>query len=547
MTQAEHGFWSKYGLRRVSRRRALAGGAAISIASVALAACGADEPDSTQPQEGGVLRTGTTSPFSGLDPQTEAGTGLAITARLYGYLLHIDPRDEAVIYDQADEVEQPDETTYVFHLRDDVVFQDVEPTNGRDLSAEDAAASIERFRKNALAPTRTFHTEILDSTEVVDAVTLKVTTKRPYRYSLGYLGDISAGAIIPTEFIESSASLYTQAAGTGPFQLSSADPTNRVTLTRHDKYYRSPIPYLDAMEWQVYGDNAAKLDAMREHEVDLVTAGSRQELEVLSDENSDIELTPEISLSSTALGFRIDRPPFVDPRVRQAIDLALDRETLIRNVAAGDGTILGAVNPALGEGSWSLPSSDLIAASGADEPIEERRTQARQLLAAAGASGATIELQVADVPQMKRLAEEISVLLASVGLPATLKLLDVLTWFSNFRGGNFDATLIAHLPYESPDVPLRFYHSRGPDGTASPFAFADGEMDALIERSWGEGDKAIAASTILDVQRKALDARPLLPLFTASAYSAAWKQVQNRRPGLLGSLAQYNYEQWLST
>lgn len=547
MTQPEHGFWSKYGLRRVSRRRALAGGAALSIVSVALAACGTDEPDSTQPQEGGVLRTGTTSPFSGLDPQTEVGTGLAITARLYGYLLHIDPRDDAVIYDQADEVEQPDETTYLFRLREDVSYHDIEPTNGRDLNAADAAASIERFRKNALAPTRTFHTEILDRTEVVDDLTLKVTTKRPYRYSLGYLGDISAGAIIPTEFIESSASLYTQAAGTGPFQLSSADPTKRVTLTRHDKYYRSPIPYLDAMEWQVFGDNDAKLDAMREHTVDLVTAGSRAELEDLSDENPDIELTPEVSLSSTAIGFRTNRPPFGDARVRQAIDLALDRETLIRNVAAGDGSILGAVNPALGEGSWSLPTSELMTAYGADEPIEQRRTQARQLLAAAGASGAAIELQVADVPQMKRLAEEISALLAAVGLPTTLTLLDVLTWFTNFRGGNFHATLIAHLPYEAPDIPLRFYHSRGPDGTASPFAFGDGEMDALIERSWGEPDKTAAASTIQEVQRKALEARPMLPLFTASAYSAAWKQVENRRPGLLGSLAQYNYEQWLST
>ena len=41
-------------------------------------------------------------------------------------------------------------------------------------------------------------------------------------------------------------------------------------------------------------------------------------------------------------------------------------------------------------------------------------------------------------------------------------------------------------------------------------------------------------------------ARPMLAAFTAIGYSAAWSIVQNRRPGLLGSLAQYNYEQWLA-
>lgn len=539
-------FWSVLAERRLKRRSAIKAAASFAGAGLLWAACGGDETDLERPNEGGVLRYGTTSPFAGLDPQTEAGTGLAIAARLYGYLIHIDPRDEAVIYDQADSIEQPDPNTYIFKLRSGVRYHDVAPVGGRTLVADDVVASIERFRKNALAPTRIFHTDVLDKVEAIDELTLRVTTRQPYRYTLSYLGDIAAGAILPTELVESGASLYTQAAGTGPFQLSSTQPGNRVTLPRHDAYFRSPIPYLDAMEWQVFDSNAAKLDAMTRHTVDVITAGSRDELEALTVEEPQIELTAEVSLASTALGMRIDRPPFNDPRVREAIDLGLDRQALVDYIASGNARVVGPVNPALMNGSWSIPDPELYERYRLDLAAEERRTQARELLVAAGALGANLSLRTADVPQLIRLAEVITLQMAAIGLPLTVERVDLLTWFNDFRNGNFHLTLIAHLPYESADVPLRFFHSRGPDGTGNPFAFSDSNLDALVERSWTEQDPDVAGATALEVQRSALEARPMLPLFTAGAYSAAWSQVQNRRPGLLGSLAQFNYEQWLS-
>ena len=72
-------------------------------------------------------------------------------------------------------------------------------------------------------------------------------------------------------------------------------------------------------------------------------------------------------------------------------------------------------------------------------------------------------------------------------------------------------------------------------------------IDGLIERSWGETDRTARQKTLLEAQRLMLNARPMIQLFTGTGYSTAWTRVRNRHPELIGSAAQYNYEQWIAT
>lgn len=555
----DSGYWSKYTRVRprtggagysLSRRRVLVGGSALALGSVAWAACGGGDDGATEevaPRPGGTLRTGTSVPYSGLDPHTEAGTGLAITARLYGYMLHVDSRDDAIIYDQAESVEQVDATTYVFHLREGARFHDIAPVNGRSVTSADVVRSIERFRDNPISTTKIFHTTILDRVEAVDPRTVRVTTKKPYVYTLAYLGDISAGAILPAELIDRGIGLYTAAVGSGPFQLETGKPPDTARIVRHPDYYRAPIPYLEAMEWRVFNDERSKQEALANHEIDLVTGGSRQTVEGLSEANRDIEVTSEPSLSWLALGFRMDRAPVSDERVRGAIDLALDRDAMIRDIASGEGNVLGPVNPQLAGGYWSLPEDEVRAIFGGASSIDERRAAARQLVVAAGAEGASFKLQVANSAPALDLAAVVRQQMEQIGLRVELEPLDLLVWFANFRRGAFEATLATQPPYETPDVPLRFFHSAGPDGSGNPFAFIDGTVDTLVERSWGESDRGQRRETILEAQRIMMAGRPILQLYAGAGYSASWESVRNRRPGLPGSLAQYNYEQWIAT
>ena len=298
------------------------------------------------------------------------------------------------------------------------------------------------------------------------------------------------------------------------------------------------------MRWQVYADAASAVSAMRVRDIDILT-GSPDDVQPLAEENPDISVSREPNLSWLALGMRLDRAPFSDTRVREAIDLALDRDAMIRDLARSEGKISGPVNPHLAEGYWSLSDDEVRGAFGGTASIDDRRAQSRQLLAAAAAEGATFALQVADIPALIDIADVVRQQLQAVGLTVHVEPAPLLSWFTNFRRGAFETTLISHLPYETPDVPLRFFHSAGPDATGSPFAFGDATIDALVERSWGEDDRARRQATVREAQRLMINARPMLQLYTTTGYQAAWRQVQNLRPGLPGSLAHYNYEQWL--
>lgn len=536
----------------MSRRRLLAAGAAAAAggAAISIAGCGSgtnNDATRAQPRSGGTLRTGTTLPIStGLDPQTETGTGLTIFPRLYGYLLHVDARDDTVVKDHALSIEQPDPATYVFKLRPDVRFQNIQPVACRPVTSEDVAASIIRYRDNPLVAAKTWHATILDKVEALDTSTVRITTRRPYVYSLAELGAIGAGAILPKELVQNNTDLSETGIGSGPFRLDSIARSERARIVRNETYYRSPIPYLDAMEWTFFGDDDARLAAFKARRVDVIPNHDNGEAQGLAASSDQVDVTAEPSLASLALGLRTDRPPFNDQRVRGALDLAIDRDALIRDIGFGAGEVLGPVNPHLADGYWSLPRADVLAAHGGTTPIDERRAAARGLLLAAGAEHASFKLQVANIPQLIDVATVVRQQLQTLGIDIVLEELDLLAWFTNLRRGQFDATVISHLPYETPDIPARFYHSRGPDGAASPFGYADGTLDSLIERSWGESDRATRQKTLLEAQRMMLTARPLIQLFTSTGYSTAWKYVRNRHGELVGSAAQYNYEQWLA-
>ncbi len=545
-------YWRKATQARVSRRRLLATGAvsAAGVGAISIVGCGGGtkkQPAAGQPRSGGVLRIGTTLPVStGLDPQTETGTGLAIFPRIYGYLLHIDGRDDTVVKDHSLSVEQPDPTTYIFKLRSDVHFQNIAPVAGRRVTSEDVAASIIRYRDNPLVTGKTWHSTILDKVEAVDTGTIRVTTHRPYAYSLAELGAIGAGAILPKELVQGNIDLSATGIGSGPFRLDSIARTEHARIVRNDTYHRNPIPYLDAMEWTIFPNDDARLAAFKARNVDVIPNHDNGEAQSLAASSDQIESSPEPSLASVALGLRTDRPPFNDPRVRGALDLAIDRDALIRDIGFGTGEVLGAVNPHLADGFWSLPKADVLAAHDGAVAIDERRAGARALLLAAGAEHASFKLQVANIPQLIDVATVVRQQLLTLGIDIVLEELDLLAWFTNLRRGQFDATVISHLPYETPDIPTRFYHSKGPEGTASPFGYADGTLDVLIERSWGENDRAVRQKTLLEAQRAMLYARPMIQLFTSTGYSTAWKYVRNRHSELIGSAAQYNYEQWLA-
>lgn len=541
-------FWRRFAHAQISRRRALAWSAAAgAIATMPALACrGGDSASDASPRRGGTLRIGAVTPIaSGLDPQIETGGGLAITPRLYGYLVSIDHRDGAMTLDHAASVEQPDDTTIIVRLKPDVRFHDAQEVPGRAVVAEDVVRSIERFRDNPLVLRKPWHTTVLDAAGSPDSTTVLVRLKRPYVSSLEELSAIDAGAILAREDVIAQRDLTQgEGAGSGPFRVGSADLAARVSAVRHDGYYGAPLPYVDAMEWHYFQTDTERTRAFTSGELDVVSPRNRGEAEELR-EIKGVDVTSERSLATVAVALRVDRPPFNDERLRRAVDVGLDRQAMIRDVAAGSGIICGPVNPHLGNGSWALPRAEVLEAQGSGGVIA-RREDATAMIEAAGQAGAEVSMQVPDVPELLDLSAVVRDQLRAMGLRASVEVRSQLDHYAALRRGEFAFSLLALEPYETPDAAMRWYHSGGPEGSRNPTGFDDDETDSLIEQAWAERDREARRDLLLRAQRRALSLRPMLPLFTSSGYSAAWSWVRDRQANRTGAAAQRYYGQWLS-
>jgi hypothetical protein len=171
--------------RRISRRRALQSGLAVTAAAwlFPLAACDDDDDSGGGPRSGGTLRYGSPTAFSyGLDPHLEQGGGLAAIARAYGYMFHVDPRDDSLVLDNGASVEQPESGVYVVRLAERG-FHDAAPANGRAVTGDDVVSSMMRYRDHPFVTGKWWHTRMLSGAGATNARTVLVRTSRA-------LGDI---------------------------------------------------------------------------------------------------------------------------------------------------------------------------------------------------------------------------------------------------------------------------------------------------------------------------------------------------------------------
>jgi peptide/nickel transport system substrate-binding protein len=422
-----------------------------------------------------------------------------------------------------------------------VRFHDVPLANGRAVRAQDVLRTVERYRDNPVAVNKLWHASILESIQATDDRTLRVTTRIPYVYTLAHMNAIGAGAIIPAEATDNNTDLTPGGPGSGPFTVGAIAFPDRASVIRFDGHYDAANIRLDGIAWEFFPDDTARRRAFEELRVDVIPVRDAIEAAYLR-ELDGVATEVEPSLAYLSLGLRTDRPPFNDERLRRALDLAIDRAALLEVASQGEGIATGPINGHLATGFWSLSMEEIISASGGED-IERRRTEARGIIEAAGALA--FKLQVADTPELLDLATLLRDQLTSVGAFVVLEPVPQLAAFVNLRQGNFDAILISHQPHESPDIPARLYHSRGPEDTTSPFAFQDPEIDALVERSWGEADREQRRDTLIEAQRLMFARRPLVQLISPVGYTVWHDHVNDMPEALPGSLRQFYARQWL--
>jgi peptide/nickel transport system substrate-binding protein len=290
--------------------------------------------------------------------------------------------------DLAESWTQPSETTYVFKLRRGVKFHAKPPVNGRELTAEDVRFSAERFLTEKGSANAAM-LRPLEKVEALDRYTVRFTLKEPFAWFLDMIANPMAMAITARECVEKFGDLKKPEAviGTGPWMLESYRPSVSIILVRNPQYFVPGLPHIDRVELFVDEDNASRMAAFIAGKYDLgwEFPGAINRTDWVQLKGTLAQKRPGLRTQEFAsnvvndIQMRVDRPPFNDARVRQAISLAIDRQGIVDATLEGVGAINGPLPVALAD--WALPVTQL--GEGARyytyDPAEARR-----LLAAAG-------------------------------------------------------------------------------------------------------------------------------------------------------------------
>ena len=533
---------------KVSRRRFLAGAAAAGgAAGLVLAGCGGGEEKNEtqvtatpgvvgQPKKGGTIHLSSSTAILSLDTSTTEGSTVA--PYFYSYVVQTTDwhAPEYTIGDLAESWETPDDTHWIFHLRGDVNFQNVAPANGRLLVAEDVVKSIDCYRSVPGAPAASLGwDQWTERYEAPDARTFKETTKKPYGYFLYDLGS-PATAIMAMEAVDQFGDLKTHVAGSGPYTLKSYDPNVALEILRNPTYYQQ-YPYVDGLSVKVYTDDSAAQAAFRAGQIDAYNATTKPRADNVGNASG---VTVQKFLDRIYTVFMMNavhEPKFKDERIREAVDLALDRKQMIDKLCFGDGELAGPVPPL-----WpaALPAEEIEAAYKRDV------TKAKQLLSAAGASDLTFDLSFGAYQDNPDRAAIIKSNLAEAGITVNLQSADIGSWLNNLMSNNFVSTTFAHLRYLSDYIQINWAHSHGWGHNDTGYTGVDDpQVDAMLDQINGTIDDQARMKLEQDMQRLVLKRHgPTLTLYEPYAYWAAYDYVKGYTPTSYG-FGLYKYDYWI--
>ena len=495
--------------------------------------------DAGQPRRGGILRVRGWDPPH-FDPQLTRNFKTNTTLSfVYSTLLRhkvgagTQPGTFAVEPHLAERWETPDDTTYIFHLRQGVKWHNKPPVNGRELVAEDVKFTFDRFLTEPGNPERQL-LESVDRVEVVDRYTVKFRLHEPFVWLLDVLANAMSMWIIAPEVVAKYGDLkkVETAIGTGPFLLERYEPNVKTLFKRNPDYFLTDQPYVDGVEWLAIDDDSTGLAMYRTGQIDCgpwyYWSVRQPDLEALKQSHPHLRYQDFLANNAIAISLRTDQPPFTDVRVRRAISHAMDRQAII-DAAYPRGEPTSAIPRGLTE--WSLPIDQLGAGA---KYYQYDPKEARRLLVEAGVfRGFKAPLTVTGGygPDLLDAVQLAQYYLKDVGIEVELKQQEYGAYMATTAQGKFEGMTMG--PYAvawEPDSAL--YGPYVPGQPRNRGHVNDPKLMAMVQAQRRTPDLAARKQLIVDIQRYVAEQQYYVYL-SAPMFTGSWQPyVKNYTPNL---------------
>ncbi|WP_232665340.1 ABC transporter substrate-binding protein [Pseudonocardia sp. TRM90224] len=454
-----------------------------------------------------------TGAASGLDPQlADVAVSWQLMSLVYETLVVIGPgfRIEPGL---AVSWETPSPTEYVFHLREGVTF-----ANGRPMDAADVVGSLERL----LAGPGVWATQVgpVASVAAVDDRTVRVVLDRPYTPFLAALANTPAAVLPMREIAAGTVDPATTMLGTGPFVAEFHRQDVLWRFARRPGYWAPARPAADKIIVSIVPQESTRIAALQNQSADFAVLGNVDAPQLLAGVRGVVAL-PQATTDFYYLMLNNNAPggKFADPRVRTAVNIAMDRTQIAAVATAGLGTPTG-VTPA------GLPDAcDPAALPSATADLDE----ARRLLAEAGATDLSFTLTAFSTEPAPAVAQVIQQNLARIGVRVTIQQLDEGSWAGAVYGevpARFDAALSWFAGYADAGMVAQWWKPEQAQfniGFMAPDAGLTAAVDTALAAPEGPGRpvalRELCAAVDRDAQMIPLVTRPVVVGYRADAVS----------------------------
>ena len=415
----------------------------------------------------------------------------------------------------AETFEQLDGTTYKFTLRKGVKFR-----NGDPFTAADVLYTIERA-KSPLGSAIKQYPEIIESAEAPDDYTVIIKIKYPFTPFWGTMAHTSL-AVVNKRAVEEKGDMYPlNPVGTGPFFMKEWVKNDRLVLERFDDYWGKKPEYKTLVIRSI-PESVNRTIELETGAIDIAFRIPVSDVSRVKD-HKDLDVIGGFEHSVTYMGFNCEKEPWNNPKVREAIALALD---------------INGARHAVFRGTSKTPVSIVpptIKYTDKDLPAPKRDLEkAKQLLKEAGVKlPLKAEIWSNSYKPRVDLAQIFQAQLKEVGIEIEAKVLEWGAYLDGLKRGEHDMYIVGWV-ISSVDPDGIFSGIVHTNGGSNYSRFYNKEVDALIDKGKTMPDGPEREAVYKELQKLVAEHRPMLFLYNEENFFGVNKSVQNFHPSPRG-------------
>lgn len=463
-----------------------------------------------------VLRVGLAEDPDILDPSiARTYVGRHVFAAFCDKLFDMDEKlnivpQLALSYDTSEDGKQ-----VTIKLRPGVKFQD-----GETFDAEAAKYSIDRhltlqasFRRPELAS--------VDHVDVVDPLTIKLVLKNPYSPLIAQLTDRAGMMMSPKAAKAAGDKFGLHPVCAGPFKFVERVQQDRMVFEKFQDYWNKDNVHVDKIIYQPIIDATVRLANLRSGALDIAERVLATDIKAIkSDPNLVLSNTLDLGYMGMTININNDKakgPLSQSEKVRQALDLSLDREAINQVVFNGEFT------PG---NQWINPKHPYYQSA---LPIRPRDIdKAKALMKEAGVKlPVTVDLMVTQGAEQEAVAQVVQSMAAEAGFDIKIRVTEFATSFKQAQAGEFQIFLIAWSGRIDPDAnSYVFLHTGAPQNDGG---YSNPEADKLMEQARAVSDPIQRKNIYQKLTGIIMNDEPLLYIYHRSALIALSKKVEGYR------------------